>query len=121
MLHQKKIFSLSEQEFLDCVTSSGCKGGSTYLALKYAQKNGANFEKDYPYETAQKTCRRKSNSPTGIVKRVGATQKNEPSLQSQIKRGPFKVSVCASTKAWKQYHSGHLTLKDCDCNPHHAV
>lgn len=122
LLFKGKIYSLSEQEFLDCETqSAGCRGGYTYYALQYAQQHGANFEKDYPYETIKRSCRHKKNSPENIIKRVGLTKRNEKSIQSQLEHGPFEVSVCGDTKAWQHYKSGYLKPDDCDCGVNHAV
>lgn len=45
-----KLVSLSEENFVDCVSScEGCGGGWPYLAEDYAVKNGVDTEASYPY------------------------------------------------------------------------
>ena len=61
-----ELFSLSEQQILDCMTGSldpddennGCKGGNFYYGLKYVQdQGGLEQEEDYPYvEYVEDTC-----------------------------------------------------------------
>lgn len=114
--------SLSEQLFIDCVKEGyGCDGGSPFFALEYAQRYGANYESEYPYENAQGPCRHKTNSPEKIVKHVGLTQTGEQYLYKQLAYGPIAVAVCGTTNAWKDYKSGYFTFNDCNCRVNHAV
>ena len=54
----KKLLDLSEQQLVDCDTTSyGCEGGYPYNALSYYQKDRADLQKDYAYEAADGACK----------------------------------------------------------------
>ena len=53
-----QLVSLSEQQFVDCSTTSyGCSGGFMTLALQYATQNPVVRETDYPYTAQGGSCR----------------------------------------------------------------
>ncbi|XP_040865270.1 probable cysteine protease RD21B [Glycine max] len=61
------LISLSEQEVVDCTTSSsrGCGGGDIQHGYIYIRKNGISLEKDYPYRGDEGKC--DSNKKNAIV------------------------------------------------------
>ena len=53
-----KLLKLSEQQFVDCeTTSSGCNGGHTTGAFKYAETNPQELLSDYHYTAKTGTCK----------------------------------------------------------------
>jgi C1A family cysteine protease len=60
------LLSLSEQQFVDCDTTSyGCNGGWQYAAFEYAEKQAEDLESDYTYHAVDGTC--KDSQYTGQV------------------------------------------------------
>ena len=103
--------SLSEQQMIDCSTSTGnggCHGGNQANAFTYAISNkGLDSEKDYAYDGADDPCW------TAAAKRVVATvdsavkvpPNDEAALAAAVAIAPVAVSIEASTK-FRQYKSG---------------
>jgi hypothetical protein len=103
--------SLSEQQMIDCSTSTGnggCHGGNQANAFTYAIANkGLDSEKDYAYDGADDPCW------TAAAKRVVATvdsavkvpPNDEAALAAAVAIAPVAVSIEASTK-FRQYKSG---------------
>lgn len=58
------------------------------------QQYGINFGSDYPYETRQTGCRRKSRNVTpSIIKSVGFSSQNENDMYQKLQAvGPIQVA-----------------------------
>ena len=51
------LYSLSEQQLVDCVMKNdGCNGGSKNFAFEYIENNGITTEANYPYRGQRFDC-----------------------------------------------------------------
>lgn len=62
--------------------------------MQWVHANGINFEKEYPYEKRQGSCRRKHNNiQPNIIKSVGITAPNEKDMLEKLQTfGPIQVA-----------------------------
>jgi C1A family cysteine protease len=100
------LFSLSEQELVDCTGSgSGCGGGSPIAALRTViAKGGLTNEPAYPYTARAGTC--KAVIPLATIPGAGRVPPgDEVSLQNYVARGPVLALVDANA-AFDLYHGG---------------
>jgi C1A family cysteine protease len=108
-----KLYSLSEQELVDCDTvDSGCNGGLMDNAFTYVQKYGITTESSYPYTAVQGTC--KSTTPVippGVVKGFVDVlpSGDENALAAAVAQQPVSVAIQANQLAFQFYSSGILT------------
>ncbi|KAL4459368.1 hypothetical protein ABPG74_017981 [Tetrahymena malaccensis] len=118
--------SFSEQQLVDCVTTSngyysyGCNGGSYYQAFLYASRVGMKSESAYPYTAIWGSCKVSGTSngykPVSFVS-VG---QNTLALQTALNASPVSVAIDATNLSL--YTSGVYN----GCNPqyinlNHAV
>jgi C1A family cysteine protease len=110
----------SEQELVDCVTtSSGCNGGTTYLVYDWLANNKFCTLKSYPYLGKNGSCKASTCDHVGTPdKGHGLVTNGEKGLLSKIYEGPLTVSVDAST--WKNYKGGIMS-SGCGMTTNHAV
>jgi C1A family cysteine protease len=116
-----QLFSLSEQELLDCTGSgSGCDGGSPIAALRtLITKGGLTTTAAYPYTARKGTC--KATSPVATIPGAGRVPPgDEVSLQNYVSQGPVLALVNASA-AFNAYHGGIFNGPCSDNNPTQAV
>jgi C1A family cysteine protease len=114
------LFSLSEQELLDCTPApSGCGGGSPVAALEtLVAKGGLAASASYPYTARQGTC--KTFTPVATIPGAGRVPPgDEVSLQNYVARGPVLALVDASP-AFNSYKGG-IFNGPCGANPTQAV
>lgn len=118
---------MSEQTFLDCVTSpryhsSGCNGGWTQEALDFAKNFGVEAEASYPYKTKQETCTFTANNI--VLKGTGEVRiesGNAEALKNAVAtQGPISVVLYASSK-FQSYKSGVYYEPNCSKQCNHAV
>jgi C1A family cysteine protease len=108
-----KLYSLSEQQLVDCDTvDSGCNGGLMDNAFAYVQKYGITTESAYPYTAVQGTC--KSTTPVipaGVVKGFVDVlpSGDENALAAAVAQQPVSVAIQANQLAFQFYSSGILT------------
>jgi len=101
--------SLSEQQLVDCASSSGnqgCNGGLMDYAFTWISTNGICSESDYPYVATQQTCKKTCKS---VGKNKGfkdVTQGSESALQSAVTQAPVSVAIEADQSAFQFYSSG---------------
>jgi hypothetical protein len=116
-----QLFSLSEQELLDCTGSgSGCGSGSPIAALRTViAKGGLAKAASYPYTAREGTC--KVIIPVATIPGAGRVPPgDEVSLQNYVSRGPVLALVNASA-AFDSYKSGIFNGPCSDNNPTQAV
>ena len=117
------LLSLSEQQFVDCDTTSyGCNGGWQYAAFEYAEKTAEELESDYTYHAVTETC--KDSQYTGQVN--VANYQNVPAnsvaqLKAAIAQAPVSVTIEADQLVFQAYTGGILTSTACGTNLDHAV
>ena len=116
-----QLFSLSEQELLDCTGSgSGCSGGSPVAALRTViAKGGLAATASYPYTAREGTC--EALIPVATIPGAGRVPPgDEVSLQNYVSRGPVLALVNASA-AFNAYQSGIFSGPCSVHNPTQAV
>ena len=106
------LYSYSEQNLVDCVTSSfGCNGGLLTSSMYYImQKQNGKFmqEGDYPYTAATGTCRYDASKAVGSLTNVISTpQGSEPILARCVAEyGVACAIIDASHFSFQLYSSG---------------
>jgi cathepsin L len=111
-INKGTLYSLSEQNLLDCVTScKGCNGGNSNLAYAYVKSKQAgafNLETAYPYEAKQGSCRYKSAGATTKLSSYGTlASRDETSLENAIYQyGPASIAIDANHDSFQRYKSG---------------
>jgi C1A family cysteine protease len=111
---------LSEQQLVDCVTSShGCNGGSTPNAMTYAKK-GMMLNSAYGYTAKQGTCKYVASK----VKVKVATVSNVGTSVSAIKTAVYNrgiISIYLDARKMHSYKSGIMNGSGCTTSITHAV
>ncbi|KAL4459369.1 hypothetical protein ABPG74_017982 [Tetrahymena malaccensis] len=120
------LTSFSEQQLVDCVTTSngyysyGCNGGSYQQALQYASKVGMKTESAYPYAGYQGSCKASGTSNGYKPVSFSFITSSTLALQTAINASPVSVAIDATYLS--MYSSGVYN----NCNPsninlNHAV
>ena len=123
--------SLSEQQFVDCdtSTSAGCNGGDMTTAIQWAEGQGLASESSYPYTATDGSC--KSSGFTTAIPQGGVTgyksvDQSTDALKSAINVGPVSVAIEADQIAFQLYSGGILKntgglFGSCGTNLDHGV
>jgi cathepsin L len=124
-----QLTSMSEQQFVDCDTSSmGCNGGSMATAFSWAKSQAIATEASYPYTAVDGTCKTSGLStaiPAGGVtgyKSVGSLffKATVASLESAIDLGPVSIAIEADQSSFQHYTGGVLD-SGCGTSLDHGV
>jgi cathepsin L len=122
------LFSLSEQNLVDCVsTSFGCEGGDKEGAYRYViswQSGHFNSEDVYKYTATDGVCQFVDSAPLTTVKDVFKSKPNDESdlLNTVYSKGATAVSIDASHSSFQLYSGGVYNEPDCSSSTHdHAV
>ncbi|KAJ8549490.1 hypothetical protein K7X08_033197 [Anisodus acutangulus] len=120
-----KLISLSEQELVDCDTSSdmGCEGGLMDDAFKFIIKNhGLTTESNYPYKGTDGTCKtgKESNDAAKITGYEDVPANSESALLSAVANQPVSVAIDASGSDFQFYSTGVFT-GECGTELDHGV
>lgn len=117
------LLSLSEQQLVDCDTTSyGCNGGWQYAGFEYAEKTAEDLETDYTYHATDGTCKDSSYTGQVNVKSYKNVQANSVAqLKAAISAGPTSVTIEADTMVFQGYTGGVLNSASCGTNLDHAV
>lgn len=128
-LKYKKLYSLAEQQFVDCDTGAdddehnqGCNGGDMGLAFDYANANAIEQGSDYPYHARDQKCQ--FDSKKGVVKVASHAYvtKNDPvALQNAVALGPVSIAIEADTFVFQFYSKGVISSKSCGTDLDHGV
>merc|ERR1712135_228866 len=119
------LVSLSEQQFVDCdTTSSGCNGGLMDYAFAFAEQNAICTEKSYRYPASDGTCdmsRCTVGIPQGgVVGYTDVSRDSEQALMSAVAQQPVSIAIEADQASFQLYSSGVLTAS-CGTRLDHGV
>lgn len=120
-----QLISLSEQELVDCDTSSnkGCKGGLMDNAFQFIINNGGiGSEADYPYKAQDGVCdtNRKISHVVTIDGYEDVPTNDEKSLQKAAAHQPISVAMEGGGRDFQFYKSGVFT-GNCGTSLDHGV
>ncbi|XP_023022881.2 digestive cysteine proteinase 1 isoform X1 [Leptinotarsa decemlineata] len=122
-----QLYSLSEQQLVDCATDcSGCDGGYMDKAMDYIiAAGGFMMEKDYPYHESDGICRfNKSRGIAQIDAYKDIEADDEVALQIAVATiGPISVAISASGN-FQFYEAGVFFVTMCgneEFNLNHGV
>lgn len=117
------LYSLSEQQLVDCSSSYGnygCSGGLMDQAFHYVQTNGLCLESDYPYTAADGTCLSTCEQKLKITGFADVPSGNETALQFAVVKQPISVAIEADQAGFQFYSSG-IFDGVCGTNLDHGV
>lgn len=119
------LYSLSEQQLVDCSTSfgnQGCDGGMMDDAFKYVvSSQGLCLESAYPYQAEEGTCHASScKAYTRVLGFHDVTPLSPSSLMKAVARNPVSVAIEADQSAF-QFYSGGVMTAPCGTNLDHGV
>jgi cathepsin L len=124
-----QLVSMSEQQFVDCDTSSaGCNGGNMGSAFQWAEKQNVATESSYAYTAKDGSCKTSGLStaiPQGGVtgyKSVGSlfSKATVAKLESAIDLNPVSIAIEADQSSFQHYTGGVLS-SGCGTNLDHGV
>eukprot|EP01018_Ginkgo_biloba_P008819 Gb_16999 [translate_table: standard] len=121
----KELISLSEQELVECDTSSnqGCNGGIMDNAFQFIVNNGGiDSEEDYPYKAKDSACdlKRKNSRVVTIDGYEDVPRYDEKSLQKAAAHQPISVAIEAGGRDFQFYKAGVFT-GNCGTDRDHGV
>ncbi|CAD7697514.1 unnamed protein product [Ostreobium quekettii] len=116
------LFSLSEQELVDCVTQDyGCGGGTMDDAFNFTVQHGLTLESDYKYKGWDEGCkRRKEKLYYGTIDGYKDVQQTEHALKRAVAGQPVSVAIDASSMAF-QFYAGGIYDEPCGTELDHGV
>jgi len=128
-INKGKLYSFSEQNLVDCVTSCyGCNGGLMTSALTYVAKNQSGkimTESDYPYAGVDQSCQFNSSKAfaAGVSGYGSVSAGSESDLASKCQTyGPIAIAIDASNWSFQLYSSGIYDESACSSsNLDHGV
>ena len=118
-----KLYSLSEQQLVDCSSSygnQGCNGGLMDDAFQYAEKNALCSEDDYSYTAQDGTCKKSCKGLVKVKSFVDIPAGDENSLQAASASRVVSVAIEADQNGF-QFYSGGVFDGECGTNLDHGV
>jgi xylem cysteine proteinase len=104
-----QLFSLSEQQLVDCAGSAGnqgCNGGLMDDAFNWIVANGGlDSEGDYPYYAQDMACQKKA-SVASISGYRDVQQGSEDALMNALQSQPVSIAIEADQSSFQMYRSG---------------
>jgi len=110
-INHKTLYSLSEQNLVDCCCS-GCDGGVPSTAYNYVKKHQNGFfqyEDKYPYHATVGSCHfdAAEASDAQIEKHITSLIFSETHLKDHVAQyGPASICIDASHASFQMYNSG---------------
>jgi C1A family cysteine protease len=119
--HGHELFTLSEQELVDCsgkYGNHGCSGGWQHWAMDYIKdKKGIAAEDEYPYVAKNQVCSANYDVRHAPITGYETVAKKESALEAALEKGPVAIAVDASN--WSYYKGGDFS--NCGSRLNHAV
>lgn len=116
------LFSLSEQQLVDCSTSygnHGCNGGLMDNAFKYVKDHGITTESAYPYTGTDNSCTYKGSSSVTVTGFHDVPANSCQALEDFVAQGPTSVAIAANAIMF--YSSGIFSDMSCGTRLNHGV
>lgn len=116
------LYSLSEQQLVDCSTSygnHGCGGGLMDNAFKYVIDHGITTESAYPYKASDNKCTYKGQSVITVTGYHDVPRNNCQALEDFVAQGPTSVAIAANAIMF--YSSGIFNDPKCGTSLNHGV
>ncbi|KAI4296987.1 hypothetical protein L6164_036900 [Bauhinia variegata] len=117
------LFSLSEQQLVDCARNGGnqgCRGGWMDNGFQYIIDNqGIARESEYPYRGNEGYCKRVSSLAAQISGYADVLANSEEQLLQAVMQQP--VSVTISVCSGFNHYQGGVFARHCDVPLNHAV
>lgn len=114
-----KLISLSEQNFVDCLThdpnNQKCAWSTSYEAFQVAKYYGVMKESDYPYTAKGGDCKfNPYKSPYQIKDMSYKLNDNEEDMRRHVATvGPLGTAIISQPKSFQHYKGGLYTGSDC--------
>jgi len=118
------LYSLSEQQLVDCDTACyGCNGGWQYKAFKYYESYYAHQESTYRYTGRDGTCKYANYQPTNVKTKgyTNVSANNPTQMKSALMQGVLAVSIEADQSVFQRYRSGIFNSSACGTKLDHAT
>merc|ERR1711937_390456 len=127
--HQIKtgqLFSLSEQQLVDCSwLNMGCNGGMMDRAFSYSESHPLQTEADYPYVAKSHglfgCSYDKSKGVVGATTYHDVSHNSASQLKAALNKGPVSIAVEADKTAFQGYTGGVITGSACGTTLDHGV
>jgi len=120
------LFSLSEQQLVDCAGSTGnqgCNGGLMDDAFSYIHSNGGvTTEANYPYTAQDGVCdtTKEHQVVATLSSYTDVPTNSDAALMNAIAQQPVSVAVEADQNSF-QFYSGGVMTASCGTNLDHGV
>eukprot|EP00347_Sterkiella_histriomuscorum_P012464 403368476 len=118
------LYSLSEQQLVDCSQAEGnegCGGGWMDQAFQYVEQTALETEDQYPYEAVDDTCRASSAGVVKVDSFVDVTPNNVNELKAALDKGPVSVAIEADQMVFQFYSGGVINDASCGTTLDHGV
>ncbi|KAK8815459.1 hypothetical protein WA158_003671 [Blastocystis sp. Blastoise] len=117
------LFSLSEQQLIDCDTKNhGCSGGNMILAYRYVLEHGICSDEQYPYESKDGECKSSKCKSVAIIKNYETLDSGKgKQLYAALSEHVVSVGIDADSDLFQHYVSGIIDSEDCGTDLDHGV
>ena len=116
------LLAFSEQQLVDCDSKdSGCNGGLPEDAFEYTANKGIETEQDYPYTTADGTCKYDASKAIKVNSgHKAVTPQSANALKAALAVQPVSIGIEADEDVFQFYSTGVIS-KNCGDTLDHAV
>jgi len=124
-LAHSELYSLSEQQLMDCSVKEGdesCNGGLMDYAFQFVIDNkGICLEADYPYLAKDEACKKGCKNYVTITNYTDVVSGDEASMPAFAAMQPISIAIEADQPIFQDYRSGVLNGSSCGTNLDHGV